>query len=316
MTVTPPGPVRFSTIGLPEAHRVAMWEEHNADALIGLRCRSLGESALEATEINLQLPRLHLARVVGNPHVVERTARTVRRTPSEAIACYLTLVGEAFFYHDDGVRTLSPGRLIICDADRPFMRGFSRGLEELAVKVPRGLFHDVTGLDAVREPLVLDFARGDIHARTLARLVGRAVHPDAAQPAEPVDEDTVVDLLAGLVTGRPASLGAAHLAAAKAWIEEHLTDPGLTAGRIAKGVGISERHLSRVFSSGGSSVPQYVLTRRLERARALLSENGGLTVAEAAARCGFGSAAYFSQAFKDRYGLRAADLLRRARTQA
>jgi AraC-like DNA-binding protein len=302
-----PGPVRFSTLGLPRARRVAMWEDHNAGALIGLRCRSLGESTLDATEINLQLPRLHLARVIGNPHVVERTSRVIRRTPAEAVACYLTLVGEAFFYHDGGVRILRPGQLIICDADKPFLRGFSQGLEELAVKVPRAVFTEATGLAAVPEPLVRGFAAGT--ARTLAQLVGRAVRVDGAQP---VDEDTVLALLGALVTGRPGGT-AAHLATAKAYIEARLTDPDLTAARIARAAGISERHLSRVFAASGTSVPRYLLTRRLDRARALLRAGGATSAADVAARCGFGSAGHFSHAFKEHFGVRVTDALRDAR---
>jgi AraC-like DNA-binding protein len=305
--------MRFTTAGLPEAQRIALWEGHNADALIGLRCRTIDEASLEATEVNVQLPRLHLARVIGNPHVVERTTQVIRRTPAEAVACYLTLVGEAFFYHHDGVRSLHPGQLIICDADRPFMRGFSQGLEELAIKIPRSVFAEVTGLESLRQPLVLDFAQGDMHARTLAQLVGRAVRPEAAHP---VDEQTLLELLGGLVTGRPADLGAVHLATAKAYIEDRLIDPGLTAARIAEGTGISERHLSRVFAASGTSIPQYVLSRRLECAHALLVRDGDLSVSQVAVRCGFGSATYFSHAFKDRFGLRATDLRRRTRMHA
>ncbi|MFF4316041.1 AraC family transcriptional regulator [Streptomyces sp. 900105755] len=304
------GPVRFSTAGLPEAQRVALWEDHNATALIGLRCRSLDDEVLEATEINLQLPRVHVARVTGNPHVVERTRAVVRQLPSEAIACYLTLVGEAFFYHDGGVQVVRPGQLIVCDADRPFMRGFSQGLEELAVKVPRQVWREITGPEPVARPRMFDFGTGDLQARTLARLAGRAVHPETSRP---VDEDTLLDLLAGVVTGRPAALSAVHLAMAKAYAEDHLSDSGLNAVRIAKGIGISERHLSRVFAAGGTTVPQYLLARRLEGARALLAGGGNPTVAEVAARCGFGSAARFSHRFKERYGVRATDVLREAR---
>lgn len=125
-SVTAPRPVSFSTAGLPEAQKIARWEEHNAHALIGLRCHTLGAVTLDATELNLQLEQLHLARVRGNAHVVERPLEVIRSHPADAIAVYLTLVGEAFFYHDDGVRTLRPGQVLICDADRPFMRGFSR----------------------------------------------------------------------------------------------------------------------------------------------------------------------------------------------
>jgi AraC-like DNA-binding protein len=136
------------------------------------------------------------------------------------------------------------------------------------------------------------------------------VHPDAAHP---VDEETVLGLVGGLVTGRPVDLAAVHLANAASYIADHLADPGLTAARIANGIGISERHLSRVFAADGTSVPQYVLNRRLEWARALLARYGEATVAEVAARCGFGSTAYFSHAFKDRFGVRATDVRRSAR---
>src|ERR1700754_483968 len=72
-------PLRFSTAGLPEDQRIALWEDHNAQALIAVRCRSLQDTTLEATEINVALTRLQLARVLGNPHVVERTEKTVRQ---------------------------------------------------------------------------------------------------------------------------------------------------------------------------------------------------------------------------------------------
>jgi len=289
-------PLRFSTVGLPEDQRIALWEDHNAQALIAVRCRSLQDTTLEATEINVALPQLQLARVQGNPHVVERTEKTVRQTPSDAVACYFTLAGEAFFYHDDGVRTVSPGQVIVCDADRPFMRGFSHGLEELAIKVPRQVFADL-----------------DVHARTLARLVGRAVRADAAVP---VDEATLLDLLSGFVSGRPAGLATAHLAAAKTYIEERLTDPRLSAAEVARGIGISERHLSRVFATGGMSMPRYILRRRLDRAHRLLTDGPEFGVAEVAYRCGFTSPARFSHAFKERFGLRATDLRHRARARS
>ncbi|HWG26689.1 AraC family transcriptional regulator [Actinospica sp.] len=307
------GPVRFSTVGLPDGQRIARWEAHNADALIGLRCRSLDERTLEATEINLQLPTLHLARVIGPSHLVERTTEIIRRAPSDAFACYFSLVGEAFFYHDDGIRTLRPGQLVICDADRPFVRGFSRGLEELVVKVPRERFREATGIDSLSEPRTLDFAHGgDLHARTLARLVGAAVRSEGEGP---VDDETLLGLLGALLADdRPGAVGAAHLAAAKTYVEEHLTESGLNAARIAGGVGISERHLSRVFAPSGTTVPQYVLGRRLERARTMLAEGVGvLSVAEVAAATGFGSAARFSHMFKERYGVRATDVLLGAR---
>jgi AraC-like DNA-binding protein len=167
------------------------------------------------------------------------------------------------------------------------------------------------------------------YARALARLTGRATGPG---PTPPPDETTVLDLVAVLATGGRAAQAAAHRAAARCHIDEHLTDPGLSAEQIAAAIGISERQLSRVFAADGTSVPRHILSRRLQLAYSILAappsdppsarreaaENQTTTVdtgttetvADIAARCGFTSANYFSHMFRQHFGLRASDLRR------
>jgi AraC-like DNA-binding protein len=118
----------------------------------------------------------------------------------------------------------------------------------------------------------------------------------------------VLDLVAAIATGPRAASAAAHRAAARSYIEEHLTDPNLGAAEIAAAACISERQLSRLFAADGGSVPAHILGRRLELAHSVLSAPHPPTVAEAAARCGFTSAAYFSHAFRRHFGHRAGDL--------
>jgi AraC-like DNA-binding protein len=300
-----PQAVSFSTRGLPAAQRIARWEEHNARALIGLRCSLPAAAGLDATEINLQLDHLHLARVRGNAHVVERPAALIRRQPSDAVAVYLTLAGDAFFRHDGGLLALRPGQALVCDADRPFRRGFAGGLEELAIRIPRPVFRELTGRPELRTPVVRDFTGGDPATRTLARLAARALQPGGP---EPFDEEAALGLLVSVLGGRPRDEVPVHLANAHAYIDEHLTDPTLTAGRVAAAIGISERHLSRAFALAGPSFPQFVLARRLDRAHAVLSRRPLLPVAEVARRCGFGTPSRFSQAFHSRFGLRPSDV--------
>jgi AraC-like DNA-binding protein len=317
---------RFSTRGLPTARRIELWEEHNADALVALQCRMLDDAVLEASEANLQLDRLHLAHVEANPHAVERTARTVRTRPTESVALYFTLVGEAFFYHDDGVRMLRPGQLLVCDADRPFLRGFSQGLEELAVKVPYDVFRSVGGT-MPRTAQVIDFgapgpgpasgaARGALsasdtrlgtntYAAALAAVVARAVGPRGDGAA---DESAALELIAAVVA-QPAASGAqgagAHFAAAEQYVRQWLRDPTLSARRIADAIGLSERQLSRVFAERGTSVPRLVARRRVEMAGRMLRmpSYAGHTVEAIGLRCGFSSAAQFSRVFREQAGM-------------
>jgi hypothetical protein len=262
LVTMPETPRIFSTVGVPDVRRIELWESHNAAAPIGLSCHTAASDSLEATELNVQLGQVHLARVAGSSHVVQRTAAVIGRSPADAIAVYLTLRGDAWFEHSGGTRSLRPGHVLICDADRPFVRGF----EELAIKVPRPAFTDTTGLTSLRSPLITDFARGnDPYARALARLVDRAARPEHAVPA---DERTILELVAVLTAGRDTDMSIAHRAAARSFIEAHLPDPGLTASQVAAAIGISGRHLSRVFAADGTSVPRHVLSRRLQLAYA------------------------------------------------
>jgi AraC-like DNA-binding protein len=313
----------FSTAGLPTAHRVERWESHNAAALIGLDIRAAGP--LEATEVNVQLPEVRLARVRGSAHAVERTPQVIDRSPVDSIAIYLTLRGDASFTSADDTRELRPGDALVCATDQPFARGFARGLEELVVTVPCSVLFRRAGISRMSKPAITSFASGGMtsaipgplpgtgqYARALARLAGRAT---GTGPAPLPDERTLLDLVAVLAAGRDTARAAAHRAAAHCYIDEHLTRPGLGAGQIAAAIGISDRQLSRVFSADGTSVPRHILARRLQLAYSVLAAAppvkggaAGETVADIAARCGFTSSAYFSHAFRQHFGLRASEL--------
>jgi AraC-like DNA-binding protein len=298
-------PKVFSTVGLPAARRVELWETHNATALIGLDVRA-GEPLI-ATELNVRLPRVDLARVGGPAHVVRRTREVIERSPADAIAVYLTLRGDAWFEWADGVHALRPGNALICDTDRPFARGFRAGLEELVVKADRAALPAVPRLTG---PVIASFrdpgASGQ-YARALAKITGRAARTGQPRPA---DESTVLDLIAVLAGGRAVAPATAHRAAARSYIEEHLTDPGLGAEQVAAAIGISERQLSRILAADGTSIPRHILSRRLHLAYSMLSSDaaGTGTVADIAARCGFTSATYFSHAFRQHFGQRASDV--------
>jgi transcriptional regulator GlxA family with amidase domain len=190
--------------------------------------------------------------------------------------------------------------------------GFSGGLEELVLKIPRDVFADVTGIDSVPRPVIVDFSAGaNSFAHTLARLVGGAARD--TDPA-PIREETLLELVAGLAGRNRDDLRAAHRAATYTYVEQHLSDPGLSATQVAAAVGISTRQLSRVLAEVGTTLPQHVLGRRLAAARTLLETPAAtsMTIAEVAHRSGFTSAAHFSSAFSARFGERASDVRRRA----
>src|SRR5580693_8269319 len=283
-------PRAFSTSGLPAERRVELWETHNATALIGLDVQA--SEPLSATELNLHLPRVDLARVRGSAHVVRRTSKVIERSPANAIAVYLTLRGDASFECADRRYALRPGNVLVCDTDQPFARGFKYGLEELVIKADREALPDIPQLG---RPVIASFhdnGAADRYTRALAMITSRAARTEQSLPA---DEGTILDLIAVLAGGRAVAPATAHRAAARSYIEEHLTNPGLGAADV-------------------TSIPRHILSRRLHLAYTLLSAGQATpgTVADIAARCGFTSVTYFSHVFRQHFGHRATEVRRSA----
>ena len=294
---------RFSTIGLSDARRIELWEEHNARALVGLSARTLDGNPLEATEINLELEQLRFARVTANAHVVERSASEIARTPTDGVAIYFTLFGEAFFYHQDGVVLQQPGGVLVCDTSQPFMRGFAQGLQEFVLTVPRPIFENLSEESVGRRPLTLSFASipgANAHATSLVALMRSALAaPSVESLAEA--ERTATELLGAIFTGDAARAAASHRYAATAYVDRHLRDPRLGVGEVARAVGLSERHLSRIFAESGTGIARVILERRLDHARRILSSPGAPAIGDVAAQCGFSSHAHFTRVYRERF---------------
>jgi AraC family transcriptional regulator len=87
------------------------------------------------------------------------------------------------------------------------------------------------------------------------------------------------------------------------YVEEHL-DAGLTLGQMAAVARLSAYHFARQFK-GATGLPphQYVITRRVERAKQLLQAGAGLSLAEVAAHAGFCDQSQFSHHFKRLVGV-------------
>ncbi|MCC3289915.1 MULTISPECIES: AraC family transcriptional regulator [unclassified Arthrobacter] len=295
---------RFSTAQAPLRQRLDLWEEYNEQALFGLRCSTLSERSLLATQTNLALPRIRLTHINGNDHVIERAPENIRRNPVDAVMLCLLLEGKAFFYHDAGCETLAAGEAVVYDANRPFMYGFSTDMRQVIVEVPRTVLREQSAREEYFRPRVLRIAGSP--AATHANTTANAVLGAFRDPVEDTDEleRSVLEMFS-IITGEPgAAPSLAYLAAARDYIGTHLGRPALSLAQIARAVGISERHLTRVFAEAGTSPARYVLETRLTRAQQLLADpaHAATSIAAIAASVGFVSAAHFSRAFRLEYG--------------
>ncbi|MDA3630754.1 helix-turn-helix domain-containing protein [Saccharopolyspora sp. WRP15-2] len=295
--MTQPGSLisRLSTAHVDPADRVAAWEEYNRRALVGLKCSPYAEQGLLATQTNVRFGALRMADIAGNEHVVERTSAACRALPKDSVFASLVLSGEAVFYHGQGCLTLGAGELVMYDTRRSYLFGFSAPMRQLLVDIPRELFAEV--------PSPIRFGVDSPGLGSLRTLLeGIAARPESVSDGT---DDLALDLLRALATG-----GAAPLFAAKDFIDRHLGDHELTPARVAAAVGMSVRHLGRLFAAEGDTPARYVQRRRLARARRELADptSRHRTIAGIAHRWGFASHAHFTRVFRAEFGHPPADL--------
>jgi AraC family transcriptional regulator len=94
-----------------------------------------------------------------------------------------------------------------------------------------------------------------------------------------------------------------RLRAVTEYIEEHL-DGGPTLEQIAAVARLSPYHFARQFKAATGLPPhQYVIARRVERAKQLLQAGTDLSLAEVALHAGFSDQSQFSSHFKRLVGV-------------
>jgi len=100
---------------------------------------------------------------------------------------------------------------------------------------------------------------------------------------------------------RPATLSVTQRGVIKTFVEREI-GTNFSLVDLAELVGYSPDHFSRLFKQAFEQSPhQYVLSRRVERAMAILRDET-LSIAEVALACGFSSQGHFSTVFKQRTG--------------
>ena len=103
--------------------------------------------------------------------------------------------------------------------------------------------------------------------------------------------------------GRQGTLPRAKLHAIFEYIEEHL-DVAPSLEQLAAVVGLNPYHFARQFKAATGLPPhQYVILRRVERAKLLLHAGTDLSLAEVALRAGFSDQSQFSRHFKRLVGV-------------
>ncbi len=214
-----------------------------------------------------------------------------------------------------GVDQLVPaGELMVSDLTAPYVFSWTGGVGSWSFHVP----YDQLGLpvDVVRAagPRLRVSPLYQLVHDHLVRLVGlsdvMAADPGAAALGTATTE--LVRALLESAAGRPVPEVREHTLATQvlAYARQHLTDPGLTAQRIAHAHNVSVRQLYKACARADVRLEQWVIEQRLEAARAELAAPAGRrrSIGATARACGFADPSHFARRFRAAYGMTPARL--------
>jgi AraC-like DNA-binding protein len=240
-----------------------------------------------------------------------RTRRHLSLEGTPYVALNLQLRGVSGFEQFGHRQRVPPGALMLNDLSTVYDVGWSGvgGSQSLHVGYDRlGLPHDLVRRAApnIRSSPIHDLVRD--HLRYL-RAHGARLRED---PGLAALGTATTDLLRALVVSAAGDESRARLVRHEtmlsrilSYTRRHLTEPDLTPRRIAAAHNVSLRHLYQIFRQADLSLEQWIITQRLEGARADLADPAyrRRTIAAVARSWGFTQPSHFTRRFQAAYGI-------------
>jgi AraC-like DNA-binding protein len=311
--------ILISNDHLPAAERFDCWRETLSRArLARVEVRSDNEADYRFTMRYADLGAARVSLFTAMPFWVRRTPRQIRESSPDLLVLGMMLRGQTTCALPDRQADLTPGTFCVYDTCRPYRidaaappgastgRGLMMTFPRTLLPLPAQKLRQVTavtmpagpGIGTLASRLLVQLATGMGHytPAEAARLSTAALEVLAVRLAHALDSDQSLPP----ETHRRALLTSIH-----AFIQQHISDPGLSPETIAAAHHISLRLLHKLFSEDGETVAGWIRARRLEGTRRDLADPAQATrpVAALAAHWGFRSAASFSRTFRDAYGL-------------
>ena len=296
----------FSTELLPPSDRIDAWQ-WNAGQICG-GCRfQLPKSSFRGS-IETRYPAgLRLTRFSSSPLSFWKwPSDTV--TPDNRSCIVITQVAGVRRYQQSGTSVLlKPGDSTVIDSGDVWSSSCSTDCTRLYLRVPRWMMESRLRIREI--PIAPRIYGGSGLGATLFRLSQSLYEEAEWMKAEEgaAALDAYFEILGTCIGGRatPCQHSPELRGQIQRFIDAHLSEPILGPTEIASALEVSVRHVHRVFSRTGSTLGDYIRSRRLERCRNDLA-NSRLrerTITEIAFSWGFSDSAHFSHSFRNCFGV-------------
>jgi AraC-like DNA-binding protein len=323
------GGALFTTASVPADQRLAFWRDIVCQTIAGVEAKPMSHKRsyagrIRSRPISLEDRRgFDLLHVAADPQRVNRTRELIDLQAEEAWLVMIQDYGTCGLRQSGQCVMLEVGDIGFLDTSRPYEVLFAQNFRQSILKVPKSLFDDMIALrrDVAgtalpgSDPLTAIARHNLLLLERFAQTIDPVLLPAAAERA--------IDHL-GLAmrarfdsspVRRDGDTSVQHFARA-AYIADHLRDPLLSVGRVAKAVGLSAGHLHEIFRRAtGATVGDYIRDQRLARCRRDLADRSlaHRSITSIAYRWGFSEASSFSRAFRAAFEMSPRDYRRSQR---
>ncbi|MDX2642349.1 AraC family transcriptional regulator [Streptomyces sp. PA03-1a] len=244
----------------------------------------------------------------GGQETVVRDARHIAADPRGTHELLVPLAGTAWVEQGTSSGELQPGRMALCDMDRPVTFAHDDDFRSIALIVPG---HEVAHRNPAlaREPRTL---KGTSGLGRVIRTMVATLQEEREQFSEATFDvacERLLDLVClaaeGATDSAPTGQRATVEAEIRRYVRRHAGDDDLDVADIARALGWSTRYIQQVLRAAGTTPRDLVRRERLHLARTRLTDASwaGHSIGQIAHSCGFGSHASFSTAFRQEFGM-------------
>ncbi|HUA00653.1 MAG TPA: helix-turn-helix domain-containing protein [Candidatus Aquilonibacter sp.] len=305
-----------STLDVKPSDRRDYWEARASAVFGALEIEMPPDERFDASFEYTTLADVIFSRLAsGIPHRAVRTASLANHDERAFVKLALVTKGTTLLEQNGRTTPLRAGEWSVYDTSRPYTMTIPHRAEMLLLLIPRDKF-PTRGFD-LQELVARRFSRRRGVGKLMWSLIPATFdqipeirHGSSHDLAEIVAQMTRVAL--SELSDKPVSLDSrgALRERVKLYISSHLGDPDLSITALANMTGCTKRYLHMVFQSEETSISDYILRLRLERAREdlLHPASSRRSITEIAFSWGFNNSNHFSRCFKQAFGASPRDL--------
>lgn len=304
-----PNEISGTSIEVRGTDQIQIWDSTLWQAMGGLRSSLIGEAPFFGRARFQDAGHVKICELASSPVCVVRDKGSATNEDREFIKIALQLSGRSRFTQADREVLLDGAGWTFYDTGQPYQVINLTQVHQLVLLVPKAQLH--FSAHQLKQYSICKFGVSPGVSGIFHNYIKTILTDGALATAD--ERAALGDVAANLLNLSIAheARGTAIVSAnetlqfqIKHYINKNLTDPDLSAQKIAVHFGYSKRHIHRVFAGNDLSLADYILRARLQKCAQALRSSASRprTVGDIAFYWGFNNLSHFSRSFRHYFG--------------